>query len=57
MSRPGAGQEGVVAETPSTAGPGSTGVLDVREERDGEVCRLALAGELTEAARRPWSAR
>lgn len=39
-------------ESPSAAGPG-TGVLDVTERRDGEVCRLTLTGELTEAARRP----
>ena len=30
-----------------------TGVLDVQEERGGDVCRLTLTGELTEAARRP----
>lgn len=40
-------------ETPSAAGPAGADVLDVREERDGEVCRLTLSGELTEAARRP----
>ena len=40
-------------ETPSTAGNTGTDLLAVREERDGEVCRLTLTGELTDAARRP----
>ncbi|MGY1743116.1 MULTISPECIES: STAS domain-containing protein [unclassified Blastococcus] len=53
MSRAEPGQEGVVDRTPDATAPGGTDVLDVRAERDGEVCRLTLAGELTEAARRP----
>ncbi|WP_051683664.1 anti-sigma factor antagonist [Blastococcus sp. URHD0036] len=39
-------------ETPSTAAAGNE-VLDVQEHRDGDTCTLTLAGELTEAARRP----
>ncbi|WP_409331545.1 STAS domain-containing protein [Trujillonella humicola] len=46
----GAEQEGTAV---GHAGPAGTDVLDVREERDGEVCRLTLRGELSEAARRP----
>jgi anti-anti-sigma factor len=42
-----------VAETPSAAAPDGGDVLDVREHREGGVCTLTLAGELTEAARRP----
>ena len=42
-----------MSDTPSAAGPAGTDVVDVREERDGDVCRLSLTGELTEAARRP----
>ncbi len=38
-------------ETPSAAAP--AGVLDVQEDRHGDVCTLTLTGELTEAARRP----
>jgi anti-anti-sigma factor len=37
----------------NAAGPAGAGLSDVREERDGDVCRLTLTGELTEAARRP----
>ena len=40
-------------ETPSTATPAGTDVLDVQERRDGEVCTLTLSGELTAAGRRP----
>ncbi|SEO38705.1 STAS domain-containing protein [Trujillonella endophytica] len=40
-------------ETPSPAAPAGAGALDVREQRNGRTCTLTLAGELTEAARRP----
>jgi anti-anti-sigma factor len=42
-----------VEEIPSTAAPAGSDVLDVQEQRDGDTCTLTLAGELTEAARRP----
>jgi anti-anti-sigma factor len=42
-----------VEETPSAATPAGGDVLSVEEHREGDVCRLTLAGELTEAARRP----
>ena len=39
-----------IPSAPVAAGPGG---VHVAEHRDGEVCTLALTGELTEAARRP----